>query len=324
MTYSNDLKIKIIGVIKSRKFTNIEIMKIFGINKKTFYKIKNDSKLRGGSKYSHLKSYKRKSKITNSIKNFIIKYVTDKINFNYKKLLCIINKKYNLFISKTSIYRILKNYGVTKKKICNKQILTNFEKRKKQIKLFKEQINDILETSSMSNIISIDETSIDSHITNNYGWSKKGERIENVVKHSRIRYSLILAISCKKIIHKQIIKGSANGDTFLKFIKDLIKKLSVKKKSYVLLANARIHHNKKIKEFIITKPKIEFIYNIPYTPETNPIERVFNDLKRDLRNKKIDNFNLVSEIKNSLININRNNNFQKYFEKSLIYEINKL
>jgi transposase len=92
----------------------------------------------------------------------------------------------------------------------------------------------------------------------------------------------------------------------------------------VLLDNARIHHYKKIKEFIITKPKIEFIYNIPYTPETNPIERVFNDLKRDLRNKKIDNFNLVSEIKNSLININRNNNFQKYFEKSLIYEINKL
>ena len=132
----------------------------------------------------------------------------------------------------------------------------------------------------MKNIISLDETSIDSHIFNNYGWSKskpwfwqpelglsptgkKGTKIENIVRHSKVRYSLILAINCKKIIHKKIIKGSANGEIFLKFIKDLVKKLHTQTNNYILLDNARIHHFKKIKEFIDTESKIKLIYNIP-------------------------------------------------------------
>lgn len=41
MTYSNDLKIKIIGCIKLKKYKDIEIMEIFSISKDTFYKIKN-------------------------------------------------------------------------------------------------------------------------------------------------------------------------------------------------------------------------------------------------------------------------------------------
>lgn len=117
MTYSYDLKMKILGFIKSKKFTNLEIINMFKINKKTFYKIKNNLKLRGGSKYSNLKSYKRKTKITDSIKNFIEKYVITRINFDYKKLITIINKKYNILISKTSIYRILENKKITKKKL---------------------------------------------------------------------------------------------------------------------------------------------------------------------------------------------------------------
>ena len=53
MTYSYDLKIKIIGFIKSKKFTDIEIITMFQISNKTFYSIKNDSKLKGGSKSKH-------------------------------------------------------------------------------------------------------------------------------------------------------------------------------------------------------------------------------------------------------------------------------
>lgn len=175
----------------------------------------------------------------------------------------------------------------------------------------------------MDNIISIDETSIDSHISNNYGWNKRGKKIVNTITHPKCRYSLILAISNKKVIHRQIIKGSSNGEIFLKFIKDLIKKIHTENNNYIILDNARIHHYKKLKEYIKSKPNIRLIYNIPYTPETNPIERVFKDLKKDLRNKKINNDNLIGEIKKSLNNVNKKN-FKKYFNKSLIDEIKKL
>ena len=125
MTYNYDLLIKILGFIKSKRFTDTEIINMFKISRDTFYKIKNDPKLKGGSKYSYSKSHKRKTKITIFIKNFIIKYVTTNINFDYKKLINVTNKKYDTLISKTSIYRILKDQHITKKKICNKQILTS-------------------------------------------------------------------------------------------------------------------------------------------------------------------------------------------------------
>ena len=81
---------------------------------------------------------------------------------------------------------------------------------------------------------------------------QKGVKIKNIIKHSKIKYTLILAISNKKIIHSEIIKCSANGEIFLKFLKDLIKKLCVEDNNYILLDNARIHHYNKVKEFINT------------------------------------------------------------------------
>jgi transposase len=109
----------------------------------------------------------------------------------------------------------------------------------------------------------------------------------------------------------------------LKFIKELVKKINSTKHNYILLDNARIHHYGKIRDFISTLSKIKLIYNIPYTPETNPIERVFNDLKNILRTKKLTNAKLFDDIKESLLEIN-NKNFEAYYKKSFIDEMNKL
>ena len=67
----------------------------------------------------------------------------------------------------------------------------------------------------MDNIISLDESSIDSHILDNYGWSNKGKQIIKTITEPRKRYTIITAISCKKIIHNKTIKGSANGEKFI-------------------------------------------------------------------------------------------------------------
>lgn len=107
------------------------------------------------------------------------------------------------------------------------------------------------------------------------------------------------------------------------FIKNLIKKLEIDNNNYIILDNARIHHYKKIKEFINTKEKIKLIYNVPYSPKTNPIECVFNDIKKYLTKEKINNHNLKIKIEKSLNNTN-SNNFKAYYKKSLIDEINKI
>ena len=211
----------------------------------------------------------------------------------------------------------------SKKKIIHKQILSRDDKRNSEIKFFNKKIKNTIKKSSMDNIISIDESSIDTHLDNNEGWSKFGSKVTQIKRHQRIRYSLILAICNKKIIHYQIIKNSVNGETFLNFMKDLIHKLDMNNTYHIVMDNAKIHHYKKLTKYIIKKSNIEIIYNIPYTPETNPIEHVFNDIKRYIKKKVLNNYNIITIIKRSLGTIKKSN-LNNYFNNSLITELNRL
>ena len=110
MTYSNDLKKKIIDNIRSKKYTDIEMINFFNISRGTFYKIKKnmDKEI--------IYRNKRTSKITTTIMTYIKKYVTRNINFNYAKLVQLINKNFNVLVSKTTIYDVLAKKNITKKK----------------------------------------------------------------------------------------------------------------------------------------------------------------------------------------------------------------
>lgn len=129
---------------------------------------------------------------------------------------------------------------------------------------------------------------------------------------------MITSINNKKIIHNKIIKNSCNDDIFLEYIKELIKKISKNKHWYIILDNARIHHYNILKKYINSINNVSFIYNIPYSPESNPIEHVFNDFKRILKNTAYDNTNIIIKINKCIKSINTKN-FVNYFINSLTY-----
>jgi transposase len=169
---------------------------------------------------------------------------------------------------------------------------------KKKIKIFKEEILK----HNPNNIISIDESSFDTNISKINGWNVKGKRIINKRKdNQRKRITLILGITKNKVVGYKIINGSANKIHFEDFLKNEI--LNKNKKSNILLMdNARIHHALTVKDYIKnTENKI--IYNVPYNPETNPIEYVFSAIKNKVRkknNSKIDKLkkNIIQAINN--------------------------
>ena len=81
-------------------------------------------------------------------------------------------------------------------------------------------------------------------------------------------------------------------ETFINFFYKINNILPKNDKYYFLLDNARIHHYKKLKEYI-KKTNIEFIYNVPYMPEFNPIELVFKDFKTYLKGKQLTKSNIL-------------------------------
>ena len=267
----------------------------------------------------------RKIKITIQIKQFIKNYVISKKIFSFKKLLLCIKKEYNVIISKSSIYNILKEQNITRKRVQRKIIIKNKEKHQKNITEFKNMIKTIDKTK----IISIDESSVDLHMTSYYGWSEKGNKIVFEKRILKNRHTMISEINNKKVIHNVMIKGSANAIIFLNFIKNIISKIDLSDKVYLLMDNARIHHYKKLKEMINENPKVEIIYNVPYMPEFNPIEHVFSlKVQTDslCEQSKIKNYirkkenNTIAELKKNIenaIKIITEKDLNNYFKHSL-------
>lgn len=250
----------------------------------------------------------RQSKLNDISKQYIIKYITNNPTFNMKKLR---NKIYNLFfinVSKSTIYRLFKSNKLTYKKVQTNKYRKSedmFIQEKHKLKL---QI-----TKTRRNIISIDETSIELGLRQTKGWALKGSRCLRKSTIKRQRYSLVLAINKTKVIGFQLVKGSFNGESFKTFITDKI--IPKSKKASLLMDNARIHHYRKFTD-LMNEDNVNIIYNIPYSPQFNPIEYVFNVLKTEIRNSSIDSYKQLYIKIQTFVKKMNSIGFHNYFQKS--------
>jgi len=66
---------------------------------------------------------------------------------------------------------------------------------------------------------------------------------------------------------------------FVNFLKKLSKHSHGKT---ILMDNAAIHRSKEVKAYLLKKSQ-QILYNVPYNPETNPIEQMFGKCKNYVR-----------------------------------------
>lgn len=236
------------------------------------------------------KKYKtiQKIKKRDLFKNEIINYVEKNNGCSLIDISNNIDKKLSL----SSICRVLQDNNITHKKINNQIIFKTEEKINEERILFSKNIN----IDDIDNSIYIDESSFCCNDLQRYGYSIKGKKIKRM-KHqkNRERYSLLMAISNKKIESYKIIKGSIDSNIYLDFYKENNKIFKFRK---IYQDNARIHHAKIVKNYCIEN-KIDILFNPAYSPDFNPIECIFSKLKTLYR--KLEHNNIIEEVK-SVIN----------------------
>ena len=71
----------------------------------------------------------------------------------------------------------------------------------------------------------------------------------------------------------------------MNFIKSNV---DILKNRTIILDNARIHHYNKVKQFAIEN-NITLLFNAPYSPIFNPIELIFNTIKKNFKELNHDN-----------------------------------
>lgn len=80
-------------------------------------------------------------------------------------------------------------------------------------------------------------------------------------------------------VHSLIFDG-CDSNTFIYYLGSLLEEYKEGKKIALVLDNASSHKSKLVKEFVASvNDRLELIYLPPYSPDLNPVERVWKDLR---------------------------------------------
>jgi len=104
------------------------------------------------------------------------------------------------------------------------------------------------------------------------------------VSNEHVRVNLISAISNQGRLRFHFYHGKMNQDTFLDFLKGLVKKID--RTIFIITDNLPAHHGLRLKEWINENvDKIKLFHLPAYTPELNPVEYLNNNLKHVMARK---------------------------------------
>ena len=135
----------------------------------------------------------------------------------------------------------------------------------------------------MNEIWSLDECHFQQHGTRCIMWVPPEEK-DPVVFHAPTKKSVSLFgavnLSSGKLIYT--ISPVFNAVTFAAFLKYVLKRSSKQKKILIILDNARYHHAVLLKPWLKkNRHRLTLLFLPPYSPELNPIERVWKLTRRN-------------------------------------------
>ena len=275
-------------------------------------------------RYEELNEIKRLNRkpVSYKITKEQVKYSIQKLKENeqitMEELHKIVKKKYKDFdITPQHLGQIIRDNNITRKRTRHehypKERYGKPTDIKKELKAFYKEISEY----SLNKIISLDETSISPSLIIEYSKCFLGKRCVIKTNDNYIfrKFTLLCAISNSKCAGATLYKeGGMTKERFVEFLEANI--FNKYKNHLIILDNAGSHNNKYVKQAIINSGN-KYIFTIPYTPKTNPIEQYFNQIKHYLKlNKKVLKYDeLVVEIKNAIKQVKKEN-YKNYFENA--------
>ena len=132
-------------------------------------------------------------------------------------------------------------------------------------------------------LVYIDESGIDMSICQDRGWCLKQERLcgKKSGKYYE-RTNIIAGYVNHKLIAPLVFNGSCNTQLFEAWVEQLLLK-ELKPGQIVIMDNASFHKSQKIKK-LIESVECKLLFLPPYSPDLNPIEKCWANMKRWIRN----------------------------------------
>ena len=162
--------------------------------------------------------------------------------------------------------------------LLEKKSLLYRERDEGKRQAFLNQIDKILK----SEVLYVDESGVDQFAYREYGWAPKGEKAYGEISGKRYaRESFIAAKSDSKIIAPFCFTGTCNTDLFNAWLENILKPC-LRPGQVIVMDNASFHKSEKTRS-IIESAKCTLLFLPPYSPDLNPIEKVWANLKKKIK-----------------------------------------
>jgi transposase len=131
-------------------------------------------------------------------------------------------------------------------------------------------------------LVFIDETWVKTNMTPLRGWGLKGCRLVSKAPHGHWKtLTFIAALRCDRIDAPLVIDGPINGESFVAYVEQVLVP-TLKEGDIVVLDNLSSHKSAAVRR-LIRAAGARMLFLPPYSPDLNPIERVFAKLKHRMR-----------------------------------------
>ena len=243
----------------------------------------------------------------------------------------LVKKKYKNFnITPQHLGQVIRDKNRTRKRTRHEHFpQTRYRKsinKKTELSKFYKEIKKY----QIDKIISLDESSIQPAMIPEYSRCPLGRRciVKTDDSYFYRKFTLLCAVNNSKCVGWKLYeKGGMTKERLVEFLKENV--FGKYKDNLIVLDNAGSHRNEYVKQSILESGN-KYLFIVPYTPKTNAIEMVFNQIKHYLKlNKKVLKYpELKREVGKAISKIkpmNYKNYFQYAYQKETYpkYDISK-
>lgn len=242
-------------------------------------------------------------------------------NISLSKIREIYQQKYKENISRSKIYRIIRNkLHYSFKKIVLKPKKLERDIYKKMKFLF---IKCIIRAMKLKlDFVFIDESCFKLKNNNYRDWIKHDDLGHfGQDNNNNLKKNFLLAVGTNNIINYKLTKKNTNSELFNKFFKDTIEKIpdSNLKQTVFVMDNLTSHINMEIKK-VFERRSLKVLYTVPYESSFNPIELAFRAIK-SITYKKI--YKNISDLEKDITRIIKSVQFKKTLYKNFLETLEK-
>ena len=279
--YSTDLRWKAVYQKLGRNFSLSKIARNLSISIGTVFNILRQFMLTGGiaAKSQGARIGSRRLSVGEEL--LVISLVLDRPHIYLQEICEEVSAEMGVAVSVSTVCRLLKRHGLTRKRIRQIAIQRNIQYRG-------EFMAEILQYEK-EQLVWVDEMGSnrrDAFRKNGYAIRGETPFFQRLLERGQ-RITAIAAMTVDGIIALQCTKNSVDADVFYDFVRShLIPNMhqydGVAPRSVVVLDNCSIHHVSEVAD-LFQLAGVMVIFLPPYSPDYNPIESAFGFVKSYLK-----------------------------------------